>query len=335
MNFLEAAFTILKQAQKPLHYTDIAQQALAAGILDTQGQTPEASMGSRLYVDTKKADSRFKRVKRGVFGLAETQTTGIAQRIETLNQQSRAELRQRLFKMPPDRFEVLISQLLTALGFEEETIEVTSYSNDGGIDVRGVLNAAGITKINAAVQAKRWKKNIQAPAIQNLRGALKVDEQGIFITTSQFSKGAIAEAEAPGKTPISLIDGDKLVRLLIQHEIGVVLERHTLHTLDEEWWGDVAGEPETSIISPEPVKLAISFPLPIQAKYHGQLIEAELLTEMGKVRLNQLEYQTPSGAGKAATGWQSCDGWMFWKYQRPDSGNWEAINEIRKQLKSS
>jgi restriction system protein len=189
MNFLDTAYEILKQVGKPLHYIEIARRGIANGLLDTQGQTPEASMGSRLYVDTKRSGSRFRRVSRGVFALAQAQPSDINQRIEAINQQTGSELRKRLLKMPPDRFEVLISQLLTALGFQEETIEVTSYTGDGGIDVRGVLNAAGITRINAAVQAKRWKSNIQAPAIQALRGSLTVHQQGIFITTSSFSKG--------------------------------------------------------------------------------------------------------------------------------------------------
>lgn len=38
-----------------------------------------------------------------------------------------------------------------------------------------------------------------------------------------------------GKTPISLIDGEQLVMLLIRHEIGGVIERHLLHALNEEW----------------------------------------------------------------------------------------------------
>jgi restriction system protein len=331
MNFLDSAYEILKEAGTPLHYTEVTSRALAANILDTKGQTPEATMGSRLYTDTKRRGSRFRRVSRGVFALAEMLSPGIAQRIMILNAQTRSDLRQRLFKMPPDRFEVLISQLLTALGFEEETIEVTSYSSDGGIDVRGVLNAAGITRINAAVQAKRWKKNIQAPAIQNLRGALKVDEQGIFITTSGFSKGASAEAEAPGKTPISLIDGDKLVALLIQHEIGVVLERHTLHTLDEEWWGDVAGEPENESERNPPVvnAPAVVYPLFIRAVTKKGEFEAELLDAAGRTRYNGTEYQSPSGAGQVAAGWKSCNGWTFWRYQHPDTNEWHAINELR------
>lgn len=79
MNFLDCAYDILKKADNPLHYTEITRRALANGILDTKGQTLEATMGSRLYVDTKRSESRFRRVRRGVFRLAETQATGIAQ----------------------------------------------------------------------------------------------------------------------------------------------------------------------------------------------------------------------------------------------------------------
>ncbi len=329
MNFLESAYEILKQARQPLHYTEITARALAIDILDTQGQTPEATMGSRLYVDTKRSGSRFRRVSRGVFDLAETHPSGIGQRIGTLNQQTRADLRKRLLKIPPDRFEVLVSQMLTALGFEEETIKVTAYSNDGGIDVRGVLNAADITKINAAVQAKRWKNNIQAPAIQALRGSLTVHEQGIFITTSKFSKGAVTEAEAPGKTPISLIDGDKLVTLLIRHEIGVVNERHTVVTLDEEWWGEVAGGIGSEPAVPIPDHPAITYPVSIRAAVKTGQYEAELLDTDGRVRYNGTEYPSPSTAGQVASGWKSCNGWAFWRYQHPDTGEWRTINDLR------
>ena len=332
MNFLDTAYEILKQAGKPLHYIEITRRGQAAVLLDTKGQTPEASMGSRLYVDTKRPGSRFRRISRGVFALATTQPSDISQRIETINRQTRSELHQRLLNMPPDLFEVLISQLLIALGFEEETIGVTSYRGDGGIDVRGVLNAAGITRINAAVQAKRWKNNIQAPAIQALRGSLTVHQQGIFITTSKFSKGAMAEAEAPGKVPVSLIDGDKLVELLIEHEIGVVTERHTVYSLDEEWWGEVAGEGQAESAPIQSKTSKVSYPLLIQAIAHGQTFQAELLDATGQVRFNGAEYQSPSGAGQVAAGWKSCNGWTFWCYQHSETGEWHVIDALRVRL---
>ena len=143
--------------------------------------------------------------------------------------------------MAADRFETLIGELLLALGFTEETIQVTSYSKDGGIDVRGVLNAGSITRLKAAVQVKRWSKNVQAPVVQALRGSLTVHEQGIIITTSKFSKGAIEEAMAPGKVRISLVDSEKLLDLLTVHGVGVTADKYTVYSLDSGWWGDVVG----------------------------------------------------------------------------------------------
>ena len=61
MNFLDAACQILKEVGKPLHYTDITQRALSQKLIAPKGQTPGATMGSRLYVDTKKENTRFKR----------------------------------------------------------------------------------------------------------------------------------------------------------------------------------------------------------------------------------------------------------------------------------
>jgi hypothetical protein len=237
-------------------------------------------------------------------------------------------------EIPPERFEGLIAELLLALGFEEDTIEITPFGNDGGIDVRGVLNAASITEVNAAVQAKRWKHNVQSPVVQALRGSLVVHEQGIIITTSKFSKGAEAEAQAPGKVRISLIDGEKLLDLLIEYRIGVTAEEHTVYSLDKEWWGDVAEETEilltTAKQTPQP---QVKYPVKITATAHHQTFEAELLDERGRVSFRGTLYQSPSGACQEASKWKSCNGWTFWKYFNEEKGDWRPIEEIRLQKK--
>jgi restriction system protein len=103
MTFLDAAYEILRRAGRPLHYTEIANRALTTGLLTPRGQTPEATMGSRLYVDTQRPGSRFRRVGRGVFALTEAQPGDIAHRTDDLNRHTRAELRKRLLQMPADR----------------------------------------------------------------------------------------------------------------------------------------------------------------------------------------------------------------------------------------
>ena len=76
-------------------------------------------------------------------------------------------------------------------------------------------------RIIYAVQVKRWKASIQSPDIQNLRGSLAADEHGLFVTLSDYSPGARAEAVAIGKQPITLITGKQLLGLLIEHNFGV------------------------------------------------------------------------------------------------------------------
>ncbi|MCB9150898.1 MAG: restriction endonuclease [Caldilineaceae bacterium] len=255
MTYLEAAYQILLAAKEPLHYADVAQRALDRGLIMPTGRTPTATMGSRLYTDTLKEETRFGRVGRGVFELAQPQASGIDGQVRVLNGATRQRLRDLLGAIPPERFEALITELLIQMGFDESTVQVTSYGSDGGIDVTGIYRATGLTEVNAAVQVKRWKRNIQAPVVTQLRGSLQVHQQGIIITTSGFSKGAQAEATALNKTRIGLINGAELLELLIKHRVGVTEKTLRVIGLDDEWWGELLGE-EAEPARPEAVEVA-------------------------------------------------------------------------------
>lgn len=69
--FKQAAIEILKKAGKPLHYLEITRLALESGILETEGATPEASMGAQISVDVKRkgSGSEFIRTAPGVFAI--------------------------------------------------------------------------------------------------------------------------------------------------------------------------------------------------------------------------------------------------------------------------
>jgi restriction system protein len=319
-------------AGRPLHYIEIAARAIEQGLIAPTGKTPEASMGSLLYVDTKKENSRFTRAQKGCFSLSQRrQVDDISQRVAAINDRTRKELRRLLHSMPADQFEVLVGGLLLALGFEEDSVVVTPYGGDGGVDVRGVLHAGGITRIEAAVQVKRWKNNVQAPVVRNLRGSLTSQQQGIIITTSGFSKGAIDEAHAVGKTPISLVDGDLLLDLLVEHEIGVTKAQHTVHGLDEEWWGELLNPEPAPAPEPKPApppRSAVTYPLTIAASNKPGVM-ALLLNGQGHVEYDGKTYVSPSTVGKLVTGWTSCNGWRYWRYQHPETGEWRLIDELR------
>ena len=238
LSFTDAAAQILSESinQEPLHYAEITKQALARGLIRTAGRTPAASMNAMILTETRRLEERgdsprFVRLGRGMVGLAAWLPVEVAGLIEERNCEVRRGLLDRARNTSPADFENLVGQLLVALGFEN--VEVTNISGDGGIDVRGTLVVGDSVRIRMAVQAKRWKNNVQAPVVQQVRGSLGAHEQGLIITTSDFSAGAKKEAQRSDAAPVALISGEQLAALLGAHEIGARATSHKLYTLEE------------------------------------------------------------------------------------------------------
>ena len=70
-SFKNAAYQVLKKANKPLHSKEITKIALRCRFLKTSGKTPEATMGTILYTDIKKhgKNSRFIRTAPSTFAI--------------------------------------------------------------------------------------------------------------------------------------------------------------------------------------------------------------------------------------------------------------------------
>lgn len=173
---------------------------------------------------------RFTDFDRGYIGLAKWTPEGVSYLIDQHNRHVRGQLLARLKDLDPGEFEELIGHLLGAIGFEE--VEVTQLHKDGGIDVRGTLVVGDVIRTKMAVQVKRWKGNVQRQEVQQVRGSLGTHEQGLIITTSDFSSAAREEAERPDAVPVGLMDGEQLVGLLVENEIGVRRMSHDLVELD-------------------------------------------------------------------------------------------------------
>jgi restriction system protein len=241
-SFIDCAQKVLEEfgAKKPMHYKEITEKALEKGWLTTSGKTPEASMYAQVITEIKRRQKRgeqprFVQHGRGYIGLSQWMERGLAHQIEEHNRKVRDELRKRLLAMKPGEFEELFLRLLTEMGFE--MVEATKLSGDGGVDVRGTLVVGDVVRIKMAVQVKKWKikNNVQAPVVQQVRGSLGAHEQGLIVTTSDFSAGAVKEAVQPDKTPIALMNGDQLVALLMEHGIGVHRSTPALFEIDEEF----------------------------------------------------------------------------------------------------
>lgn len=239
LSFTDAAERVLEQCAggRPMHYREVTRKALELELLSTQGQTPEATMRALIGVEIQRQEQRgerprFFRLAKGLIGLTRWRREGdLPAQIERHNLEVRKKLHGRLMALAPADFEVLVSELLVKLGFQTT---VTRSSGDGGIDVRGTLVVGDVIRTRMAIQVKRWKSNVQAPTVQQVRGSLGAHEQGLIITTSDFSSGARTEAARADATPVALMNGAELVKLLMENEIGVRRTRQELFELVEE-----------------------------------------------------------------------------------------------------
>lgn len=169
--------------------------------------------------------------------------------IKKHNENEVEEFRERLGKMNPYHFEVLIRDLLEAMDYED--VIVTKQSGDKGVDVVGHFQF-GITQVKEVVQVKRHQGSITRPVLDQLRGALPYHQaiRGTIITLGRFAQGCKDAAIFPGAAPITLIDGDKLMELFVKHEVGVKRSPVPLFKIDESIFEQNGSEAEPGIRLP-------------------------------------------------------------------------------------
>lgn len=235
LSFKKAAKRVLLDAKKPLTAQEITDIALEKELLETDGKTPEATMAANLYMDIRDNEkTEFIKVSAGRFGLKEGgEAFSGEQQVARHNQAIKEQLKAQLHQMDPGHFESLIGALLDKIGFEN--VEVRGGTGDGGIDLTANLTVGGVTNVETVIQAKRYSSNVSSKVIRELRGSAELTSRGLVITTAGFTKGSIEEADQPNKMPITLVDGSKLLELLIKHQVGVKKTNIDILSLDEDF----------------------------------------------------------------------------------------------------
>ncbi|WLQ05675.1 restriction endonuclease [Arthrobacter oryzae] len=146
----------------------------------------------------------------------------------------------RLRESHPDFFEQAVVDLLLKMGYggAEQRGKRIGGSNDGGVD--GVIDQDALGLDRIYVQAKRYAdgNTVGREAIQAFVGALHGvgASRGVFITTSAFTSGARDYVKAVPSRVI-LIDGVRLVGLMIKYRVGVqVKQSYDIVELDEDFF---------------------------------------------------------------------------------------------------
>ncbi|MFC2132273.1 restriction endonuclease [Bacteroidota bacterium] len=148
--------------------------------------------------------------------------------------QVKTELLEKLKEIDPYYFEKVILILLKRMGYGD--FVETSKSGDGGID--GIINEDKLGLEKIYTQAKRYNENkVREKEIRNFIGAMSGDtSKGVFITTSTFDESAIKKAREAHHS-IILIDGEKLVDLMHQYNVGVQIKTvYEVKELDNDFF---------------------------------------------------------------------------------------------------
>ncbi|KAA6324309.1 Mrr restriction system protein [termite gut metagenome] len=162
--------------------------------------------------------------------------TQLIKGVEAFNKEQRELLKKSLSETTPYWFENIIKDLLSSMGYDD--VRVTSPTNDKGVDVTGI-SQNGITTVKEVIQIKRnTSSNITRPILDALRGSLhRFDAfQGTIITLSDFAKGAKEAAFEKGAAPLTLINGDKLIDLLIKNGIGINRKVVSYYLVNEKYF---------------------------------------------------------------------------------------------------
>lgn len=152
--------------------------------------------------------------------IAESEEESVAE--DKIADEFKDKLLKAIANMTPKKFESFSRALLTKMGVEFSNIGV-QVSNDGGIDGYGYhIDQNDFRTTRVVIQCKRYNSGaVTEPEINQFLGAMNKyqADYGVFITNGRYTNAA-RNASREG-SPITLIDGNDLVKLVIRYELYI------------------------------------------------------------------------------------------------------------------
>lgn len=152
--------------------------------------------------------------------IAESEEESVAE--DKIADEFKDKLLKAIANMSPKKFESFSRALLTKMGVEFSNIGV-QVSNDGGIDGYGYhIDQNDFRTTRVVIQCKRYNSGaVTEPEINQFLGAMNKyqADYGVFITNGRYTNAA-RNASREG-SPITLIDGNDLVKLVIRYELYI------------------------------------------------------------------------------------------------------------------
>ncbi len=247
MNISEAALSEVSKSGNPRFYNRVAWGRFylaKAGLLDSsrrgvwilteKGRAADTSSRDAALRVFDEVHAQFKGGRASKVPSNEEEIEPPAGDIDAANgNEIRIEVLNVLRSLPDSGFERFCQRLLRESGFQE--VKVTGKSRDGGIDGIGILQVNPLVSFKVLFQCKKYSGKVSSGHVRDFRGAMHGRaDKGIILTTGTFTGDAKDEAVRAGASPIELVDGEKIVDMLKDLELGLLPV--TTHRVDEQFF---------------------------------------------------------------------------------------------------
>jgi len=122
--------------------------------------------------------------------------------------------------------------------YPKKKVDITRISPigpDRGRDTEASPDGLGLTDPRIVVEVKHRSGQMGASEVRSFTGGLRPGHKGIYVSTGGFSWEAKYEAER-SNIPVSLIDLDALVNLIVQYYDSFDTEMRALIPLTKIYW---------------------------------------------------------------------------------------------------
>lgn len=142
-------------------------------------------------------------------------------------------IKDKLIGLDWDEMQQLVAGVLRAMSYKTR---ISPQGSDRGKDIVASPDGLGLEQPRIVVEVKhRPNSQMGSQEIRSFLGGRHKDDKGLYVSTGGFTKDARYEADR-ASIPVTLMDIDDLVELIVQNYENLDMESRTLLPLTKIYW---------------------------------------------------------------------------------------------------
>jgi restriction system protein len=159
---------------------------------------------------------------------------------EVIEDELKEDIKQRAYELIKDKvnkldwedMQSLVAGILRAMGYKTR---ISPLGPDRGRDIEASPDGLGLGDPRIVVEVKHRTGSMGRQQVTSFTGGLRPGHKAIYVSTGGFAKDAKYEAER-SNIPVTLLDLDDLVELIVQYYDSFDIETKALIPLTKIYW---------------------------------------------------------------------------------------------------